>query len=146
MTNANIVSSEHLQFAAVVSCALDDLWRKDNGPWLRELPWRLTSSVGGVPRRERLRATPALSKADEKWLVRARLVELGVAGDGLVQSRAEELAVRIARDLQSRGSVDEARINDAISHADVAELVGNLGEAPARRRLADLVLDLHRRE
>lgn len=88
----------------------------------------------------------ALSKADEKRLkaeildaraelVRARLVELGVAGDGLVQSRAEELALRIARDLQLRGPVDEARISDAISHADVAELVGDLGEAIARAQL-----------
>ena len=99
--------------------------RQDLGQFLDEK--QLTPA-----QREHLREQVRSTRAE---LARARLVELGVAGDGLVQSRVHQDASTLVSKLTSSGALDEAHVTDAIAKANVTEIVGDLGEAIARVQL-----------
>jgi hypothetical protein len=72
-------------------------------------------------------------------LARARLTELGIAGDGLVQSRVRDDATHLVDELKAKGAADDAHVAEAVAHRDVTEIVGDMGEAISRAQLnADL--------
>lgn len=98
----------------------------------QDLTQFLNEKLLSNPERVRLQAEIATARAE---LARARMAELGIAGDGLMQSRVQEDASALIHDLAPGSSVDASRVTDAVKRWDVREIVGDLGEAIGRAQL-----------
>jgi hypothetical protein len=98
----------------------------------QDLAQFLNEKLLSNPERIRLQTEIATARAE---LARARMAELGIAGDGLMQSRVREDASALIHDLAPGGSVEASRVADAVKRWDVREIVGDLGEAIGRAQL-----------
>lgn len=98
----------------------------------QDLAQFLSEKLLSNPERVRVQTEIATARAE---LARARMAELGIAGDGLMQSKVREDASALLHGLALDGSVDGSRVADAVRRWDVREIVGDLGEAIGRAQL-----------